>query len=41
MGKCLHFNYLKPTNCRWAKEEADHGYRACYGTDDEGILIDL
>lgn len=39
--KCLHFNYLKPTNRRWSKEEADYGYTAYYGTDAEGLFVEL
>jgi beta-lactamase superfamily II metal-dependent hydrolase len=39
--KHLHFNYCKPTNSRWADEEAAHGYRAHYGSDEEGLIVEL
>lgn len=40
-GKRLHFNYRKTTNDRWADEEADHAYTAHYGTDHDGLVVDL
>lgn len=40
-GKSLHFNYNKPTNSRWAGEEADYDYKARYGTDKDGLVVDL
>ncbi|MBX3656513.1 MAG: hypothetical protein KF686_20235, partial [Ramlibacter sp.] len=40
-AKQLHFNYLKATNSRWADEEADFAYRAFYGDDDNGLIVNL
>jgi len=39
--KQLHFNYDRPTNRRWADEEDEHGYTTRYGTDTEGLIVDL
>lgn len=40
-GKHLHFNYRKPTNSRWADAESDYSYRVNYGSDEDGLIVEL
>jgi metal-dependent hydrolase (beta-lactamase superfamily II) len=40
-GKRLHFNYRRRTNWRWTNEEANFSYEARYGTDEDGLTVDL